>query len=1480
MSLKDSIKSFIDSYDVSQKSTFRCRVKHQCILDDSGDPAKIVANYGLVQGERAFVKRQGMYHNFTIEALQRIHPIVTDRHVLESLKIVSKIITNHKGDLQKKMLGVARTLGISDFVLESGVSAQILVYFALDEWMEFNKFDKLFNDTYDSNQIPANIQIKVRDHIQRQRHQPLGGRFRIINCGYNSKKKEPVVPIEWTGRIFDDGHALHSAMDKLDSRKGEPPTMYCTIYSMHILEEKTWIDITEFSSLFKSSKNIMMYVIRIDKNNVIKSDRYTNLNKNVGIFKGSKFKSLKGFIQIGETHNHHVWVGVHSRLLNSTPVRKSFSKVRDRTSHDKFLSDHLGSGSVGYMSSLLQKCIRRGGKNQALLITTLDRLNRSVPYNLPDHNFALVSGTRQMLWRSFISIIEDAKGYVVSHDTSKDSIDMRSMFLLAAASNADPELQISNAGMVSITQTMKNIQSNSDLWDWRAYGECKNNKVLSDYVMRVNDEDETHRLQLTDAISLSLDLMPMMSNDKKMLRKTMTYILDKNNPIHELGDDVIQKLKSPSHIIDSQYGTAMAAMDMHCNPTMLINLQAMLRLNLSEYPQFTPELQRLAHFIWNNVSRYNYRYSLHSDAPEDHNSIINLYSESEIKTHLRKTGLKPKSREFKKALKLQSAYIDGLSRDCLQKLTRLQEVIILKRWPNFVKWVRHTPTLDTVTDSENSNSDRNIGRVAWLILFGQSRSFRYKNRVYQIILASDDPSKPCKIKRHNQKTAEYVTGDLRDEIEEEFLSNFPTERVRVYPLLAGYEWTFNDSIVQISYSAKSGKFLLNSQPVTTLDLSSMIHHTSRVRCALESPEDYDRAVSQTFYLDTDTDSERELIFRLGDIAYFRREFEDYRVFDWANTLIKTGVSNSLRRIMRIVLARLFTSDIDGVDSTYTLKTGPCDRRGKKTQNSISYSYEGVIYRIFCFLEATYPRILRRRDKNPKNIFDGNGLWRYGGTVNGRWVIDRDSPEYLHLIKSIDTILQDQTERAEYTLKSVNTTSNLWEHQSKTVTRIYDGMTRLKIRGFGDASHVGAGKTLCALTLMARLYNLNYSRYEKKETMIHSGFLVMVPNNSLIDTWKDEAIKHFTSKTERFDLIFQQANGDLLRWDYEMEEVMDQVVLSHNILPHSLIISTMGRVRDHPIRHPWILTVIDECLSVQNKEALQTEEAWRQSCHSEHGIMMLSATFFRSRFDKMLYMLKMLRSGLPEQRMYLDSILSEHVISNITKTDRIWEIRNLKHSLSKAERIEYQRIYDRYSVKNAETLYLKLNDFIHNRVDYIQIFNDALDEAEKQGKTCVIFTKSKREADEIANLESNAKRVGRYPQKKTHTVLSYSEGTYGLNDLVKYDTIVMRPPEPDKLPQIKGRLDRPGQKKNKLSIMYVLLKDTIEEAGLIRLELCNRFYSNYLMPLAEFYEMAVRTPKSTNKSKSTKSKSKTKRKLVVESKTKRVTKAPKKRPKAD
>ena len=275
------------------------------------------------------------------------------------------------------------------------------------------------------------------------------------------------------------------------------------------------------------------------------------------------------------------------------------------------------------------------------------------------------------------------------------------------------------------------------------------------------------------------------------------------------------------------------------------------------------------------------------------------------------------------------------------------------------------------------------------------------------------------------------------------------------------------------------------------------------------------------------------------------------------------------------------------------------------------------------------------------------------------------------------------------------------------------------------------------------------------------------------------------------------------------------------------------MRDHPVYNLWQLVVIDECLSVQNKNALQTEEAWRQVISAQYGVIMMSATFFRSRFDKLFYMLKMLRSGLPEQKAYLDTILSESIICHIPQQSKKWITTICKFPLSPQMRKQYDNIESQG--QSSQQIYINLSNYLHNNFDYGACFSSIINEL-KPCERALIYAKSKQEADEIAH---NIATVSRYPDTSgKHTVVSYAEGTYGLNDLILYNTIVTRPPEPDKLPQMKGRLDRPGQKDNVLHIKYLLAENTIDEAWLFRLEMANSFYKDHILPLATFYDLAI------------------------------------------
>jgi|LakMenEpi03Aug12_release.lakeMendotaPanAssembly.Ray.scaffolds.fasta_scaffold1694889_1 hypothetical protein len=74
--------------------------------------------------------------------------------------------------------------------------------------------------------------------------------------------------------------------------------------------------------------------------------------------------------------------------------------------------------------------------------------------------------------------------------------------------------------------------------------------------------------------------------------------------------------------------------------------------------------------------------------------------------------------------------------------------------------------------------------------------------------------------------------------------------------------------------------------------------------------------------------------------------------------------------------------------------------------------------------------------------------------------------------------------------------------------------------------------------------------------------------------------------------------------------------------------------------------------------------------------------------------------------------------------------------------------------------------------------------------------------------------------------------------IKIKPILTRPPNPDIIPQMKGRLDRFGQNNKNLYIGYIYLDNTIEIGGIYKIAMANSFYENYIMPLAEFYNIAL------------------------------------------
>ncbi|ETO28268.1 hypothetical protein RFI_08864, partial [Reticulomyxa filosa] len=413
-------------------------------------------------------------------------------------------------------------------------------------------------------------------------------------------------------------------------------------------------------------------------------------------------------------------------------------------------------------------------------------------------------------------------------------------------------------------------------------------------------------------------------------------------------------------------------------------------------------------------------------------------------------------------------------------------------------------------------------------------------------------------------------------------------------------------------------------------------------------------------------------------------------------------------------------------------------------------------------------------------------------------------------------------------------TKLWKHQRITAKRVLRGVQKGK-RGFADASAVGAGKTLSALASAVYLWQERH-----KNNQPNNGFLVLLPNIN-------------ASVFELFDLTKKTIDG----------KIMPEESLFHQ--DNSILLTTLGRCRDHPLAKQWSLVIIDECTSVQNESALQTAEAWRQVVSSDCGVLMLSATFFRSRFTKLFYMIRMLGSCIPREGHYLNALLSEHIICHVPDKRRTWQIDYIGVPMPKKLREEYDEIQsNRRDLFDNKSLYLQLRQFISKKFEDIIIEEIAKEARQlvKAKRRPLIFANTKKEKEKIvdclgmkpnsfenascnsfviighSSTQNNNKICSIIDGLKHCRVFTTHEAAYGLNMQHECDCIISRPQSGDLMEQMKGRIDRPGQKRDELILKILFADNTIEEAEASNIRMCGQFIRQYLDPLSETFANMV------------------------------------------
>ena len=430
------------------------------------------------------------------------------------------------------------------------------------------------------------------------------------------------------------------------------------------------------------------------------------------------------------------------------------------------------------------------------------------------------------------------------------------------------------------------------------------------------------------------------------------------------------------------------------------------------------------------------------------------------------------------------------------------------------------------------------------------------------------------------------------------------------------------------------------------------------------------------------------------------------------------------------------------------------------------------------------------------------------------------------------------------------TSALWDHQQRSVAATLDGVRAGKL-GFADASTVGAGKTLTALATIVEL-----AKHMDAKHMERHGVLIMLPESNLIKEWLLELGKH----TSGFHVVEQRCDGQLFSLTYAK---------SHPpIDANTIVLSTLDRVATHPFvrQVAWDFVVIDECLAVQNAAAKRCPSAWRQIEVSSCGVLMLSATFFRSSYPSLFYMIRMLRSPLPRTMEFLPALIHEHIVCEVPETDRQWTMHGEAVSLAGTSMDKYRKMIDQFERRRLNhgdadgmKLWSDLASFLRGEAwegrgggeagahyglssPLAEAFVKQAQKMVKAGNRPLVFANTEDEKAHLlsvmraqgldalawSDVQSANLRMGGSKGGKAGRVIVANKGTegHGSNMQRDADAIICRPTAGDALEQMKGRVDRPGQATKQLVLVVIYAANTVEEAEFANIRLAGNFFRQY------------------------------------------------------
>ena len=452
---------------MSNKINFKSASKKSMFArkDKDGKLLKSLANYGAKKGDVTDIKSKGEYYKFSVEWLEDVVPIFTVERIKRMIKALE----------ENDIYGAMDILHVRDLIKKESNTENIL-YYVITKWLKYNNLSIPTEYVEKSKNVKDNNPLS--EYILRLKHHPINKKFKIVNAGQNTKTKLSVVPESWVGRKFDNAKELHSEMDELPERANKPPVTHCCTYRMSLIDKNIWYDMDELK--ITDLKNIS-FILNVQKDLreliVWKKSEFEYVSDQVGSYRIESFENLN-FMIICDLDEFFI--------LSKDNINPFTGKKVKQT--------------VSVLVSMLQKSIRRGQSCYKILTNTIINLNNARPYNVPNFGFVKTSGTGRLLWRLFVTIVEDVIIY------KSETINMFDLICLSSVTFYDADLKLNDKYLEKVLSLALQVQKINEMYDWRQHPESKLNiqKTLSSNSVH-NYEPE----QLS--LFLALSIFPSMS---------------------------------------------------------------------------------------------------------------------------------------------------------------------------------------------------------------------------------------------------------------------------------------------------------------------------------------------------------------------------------------------------------------------------------------------------------------------------------------------------------------------------------------------------------------------------------------------------------------------------------------------------------------------------------------------------------------------------------------------------------------------------------------------------------------------------------------------------------------------------------------------------------------------------------------------------------------------------------------------------------